>query len=359
VQSASVTVDATTLVDKTTPQYRIENVVGNNNAGAGFVVRTRGDGYAAVIGETVTVGEVELTFWTSAAADTPVKHMILNKDGNLGLGSGVNMTRALFTISGAIFDPADTGGEQQDLFLASDAQTAGVGIYGGGIGFGRPDGNSDRRKAGIASKQTGSDANQTGIAFFTYSSTTTAIETVTERMVLEHNGGLILGTGALGTTATEGFLYIPSCAGIPTGTPDSHTGRVPMVYDSANDNYYIYNSGWQPIGDEVFTQEFVSAEQTITSAGLLTLAHGFGIDLKTFQLFIICTSAEMDYSIDDVIAVSLGSYGSKAQGVWSDSTNIYFRFHNGPNTFGGVNKTTGAQVQFTNTKWKLIVRAYT
>lgn len=51
------------------------------------------------------------------------------------------------------------------------------------------------------------------------------------------------GAGALGTTATDGFLYIPSCAGVPTGTPTTKTGFVPIVADSTNNKLYIYSGG--------------------------------------------------------------------------------------------------------------------
>ena len=55
---------------------------------------------------------------------------------------------------------------------------------------------------------------------------------------------IVLGSAALATDATDGFLYIPSCAGTPTGTPTAQTGRVPMVFDTANNKFYIYDGSW-------------------------------------------------------------------------------------------------------------------
>lgn len=66
----------------------------------------------------------------------------------------------------------------------------------------------------------------------------------TERARIDANGNLIVGTAALATTATDGFLYIPTCAGTPTGTPSSYAGRVAMVFDSTNNRLYIYDGGW-------------------------------------------------------------------------------------------------------------------
>jgi hypothetical protein len=61
------------------------------------------------------------------------------------------------------------------------------------------------------------------------------------------SGSTIIGSAALATTATDGFLYIPTCAGAPTGVPTAYTGRVPMVYDSTNNKFYIYNGAWKSV----------------------------------------------------------------------------------------------------------------
>jgi hypothetical protein len=61
-------------------------------------------------------------------------------------------------------------------------------------------------------------------------------------------GDFVLGTGAISTSATSGFLYIPSCAGQPTGTPTGHTGRVPVVFDTTDDKFWIYTGGtWKGV----------------------------------------------------------------------------------------------------------------
>lgn len=57
-------------------------------------------------------------------------------------------------------------------------------------------------------------------------------------------GSLVHGTAALATNATDGFLYIPTCAGTPTGSPTTQTGTVPMIWDSTNKKFYIYDGGW-------------------------------------------------------------------------------------------------------------------
>jgi hypothetical protein len=61
--------------------------------------------------------------------------------------------------------------------------------------------------------------------------------------------GFLAGTASLATNATAGFCYIPTCAGIPTGTPTAVTGYAPLVIDSTNNKLYFYSGGaWRDAG---------------------------------------------------------------------------------------------------------------
>jgi hypothetical protein len=66
----------------------------------------------------------------------------------------------------------------------------------------------------------------------------------TKRVFVPNAGGFVCGTAALATTATDGFLYVPTCAGTPTGVPTARTGTVAMVFDTTNNKLYIYDGGW-------------------------------------------------------------------------------------------------------------------
>lgn len=75
----------------------------------------------------------------------------------------------------------------------------------------------------------------------------------TEKISIPAAGGLVVGKAALATNATDGFLYIPTCAGTPTGTPTTQTGTVPMIFDTTNDILYIYRATWKKATANIVT----------------------------------------------------------------------------------------------------------
>jgi len=72
----------------------------------------------------------------------------------------------------------------------------------------------------------------------------------TERARIDANGNIVAGaSAALATTATNGFLYVPTCAGTPTGTPTAITGMAPIVVNTTNNKLYFYSGGaWRDAG---------------------------------------------------------------------------------------------------------------
>ena len=71
----------------------------------------------------------------------------------------------------------------------------------------------------------------------------------TIRALADATGNVVVGNGAIATNATDGFLYVPTCAGTPTGTPTTYTGRSPIVVDSTNNKLYFYSGGeWRDAG---------------------------------------------------------------------------------------------------------------
>ncbi len=67
-------------------------------------------------------------------------------------------------------------------------------------------------------------------------------------MAITTDNNLKFGVGVVATNATNGFPYIPTCAGTPTGTPTSISGLSPLVVDSTNNIMYFYSNGsWRAL----------------------------------------------------------------------------------------------------------------
>lgn len=95
-------------------------------------------------------------------------------------------------------------------------------------------------------------------------------------------GNVVLNNAALTTSATDGFLYIATCAGAPSGVPTSYTGRMPIIIDTTNNAFYFYSTGsWRtPSGgggtlDAAYDFGGAGAGRTITvDTGAVTLTGG-------------------------------------------------------------------------------------
>lgn len=68
-----------------------------------------------------------------------------------------------------------------------------------------------------------------------------------ERFRIDSKGNVVIGVAALATNATDGFLYLPSCAGTPTGVPTTNTGLNACVYDSTAKKFWIYDGSWRGV----------------------------------------------------------------------------------------------------------------
>jgi len=155
--------------------------------------------------------------------------------------------------SGAAFAHMTSGGVTRFL---SDGNTGNFVIGTGDAGT-APSGNTLRAPAGAGTNITGGTltitaGNGTGtggsgsivLRTAAVGTTGTTANTMVDRLTLDRAGNVAVGNAALATTATDGFLYIPTCAGVPTGVPTTFTGRVAMVFDTTNNRIYIYDAGW-------------------------------------------------------------------------------------------------------------------
>jgi len=82
------------------------------------------------------------------------------------------------------------------------------------------------------------------------------------RGISTENSVIIGANNVLATTATDGFLYLPTMAGAPTGNSTDFTGKLPIVWDSTN-NLLMINTAtttWEAIG--AGTKQLLAADGT-------------------------------------------------------------------------------------------------
>lgn len=114
----------------------------------------------------------------------------------------------------------------------------------------------------------------------------------------------------------------------------------------------------------IFTQDFTSTDQVITSGGNLTLAHGLSGAPQLIQLRLKCAVAEHGYSVGDEFIIHSGildnatSHGATANISNGDVTNIFIQYGTALGAFTVMIKTTGAAQDITNTSWRLVVKAW-
>ena len=149
--------------------------------------------------------------------------------------------------------------------------------------------------------------------------------------------------------APFGVIVDPNSAELIDGfsTRKGYMGtRVTLICDG---------TGWRTVQGY---WRYFSGDQTITGGGSLTLAHGLGVRPKRCWGEFKCTTAELNYSVGDIIAYFDLDVGSVNNGVVMimDATNVGIRFGSS-GTMSGLNKTTGAGVNLTNASWRLRVYA--
>ena len=177
---------------------------------------------------------------TAGNAITFTQAMTLDSSGNLGIGTAspasrldVNYSDTAYSVLSAFRNlSTNTGGYSVAQFSQSASGSA-TGIIGTG---GSTAGNTAFQNTFVV----GTQSNHS----FVFVTNDTA------RMRITGAGNIVAGaSAALATTATDGFLYVPTCAGTPTGTPTAITGMAPIVVDTTNNKMYFYSGGqWRDAG---------------------------------------------------------------------------------------------------------------
>lgn len=105
-----------------------------------------------------------------------------------------------------------------------------------------------------------------------------------------------------------------------------------------------------------------TADQTITTGGALTIAHGLARAPVVVLGFLKCTTAELGYSIGDIVSISVGICGgggeNRGVAVVGDATNLSVRYGSTAPVFVVVDKSGGGSSIITAASWKFFVRAF-
>lgn len=104
---------------------------------------------------------------------------------------------------------------------------------------------------------------------------------------------------------------------------------------------------------------FVSAEQTISTAGTLTIPHGLGsAPDRAPQCWLVCKTAEYGFAVGDKVSVFLfvsSSANERGAAIAVDDTNIKVKFANTGNAFRGIRLDNGNEDALTNASWRFVV----
>lgn len=111
---------------------------------------------------------------------------------------------------------------------------------------------------------------------------------------------------------------------------------------------------------------YTSTNQTITTSGTLTLAHGLGSAPSRIRLLLYCNTDQYGYVAGEYIDLSASVWGVTINNdryygctVTYDATNIFIQYSNYASVFYVHQKsgTPGAYGSITNTSWRLVVVA--
>jgi hypothetical protein len=99
-------------------------------------------------------------------------------------------------------------------------------------------------------------------------------------------GNVIVGEqNILSPAATDGYVYLQTTSGTPTGTPTAYTGAAPQVIDLGNDKFYFYTNGsWRNTNTPDYEEFVATALQTVFNTAIPTKAK---LGTKSFlQVFV-------------------------------------------------------------------------
>lgn len=172
-------------------------------------------------------------------------HFVVNTGGAVGVTTGGSQTAVAYRVANTpgtgVYGSATT-------VAVSVAGSQRATFYTNGVEFSYPLFLANGT-AGAPALAFGGDALQDSGAYL-FGPNAIAMSTAgVQRTLWDAAGNFVVGTAALATSATDGFLYITSTPGTPTGIATPYAGRSSIVADSTNGLLYFDNGGtWVKVG---------------------------------------------------------------------------------------------------------------
>lgn len=211
---------------------------------------------------TISTGTArkELALWDAAATSGRIPYATTNgrlvdssnlvyDSGNVRLGIGGTPSKIFHAqasssgeVAGVVQNTSTGAAAYTGWFVANSSLSNYVWLYKTSTGY---------TTSGLYTQGSGGLQNTSGHLVISNTAASSDIAfavggmaTTDEAMRIDSARNVSVGNAAIATNAANGFLYIPTCAGTPTGTPTAKTGRAPIVWDSTNKKLYVYDGGW-------------------------------------------------------------------------------------------------------------------
>jgi len=171
-----------------------------------------------------------------------------------------------------------------------------------------------------------------------------------------------------GNVNVNGFSIVSLANGDILITPNG-TGEIildglkwPQADGTAGQPIVTDGAGQLSFATGVFTENFVSSEQTLTAQGTLTLAHSLSSKPLLMSAHIICKTAEFGYSIGDEVEVSniLDAANNGGFSMHPDATNLEIQYGQLSTVFRVLKRsaTVGQTTNITAANWKFVAKAW-
>lgn len=173
--------------------------------------------------------------------------------------------------------------------------------------------------------------------------------------------------GTTGFTNAFKTRFLNLGAGAVTITPTTSTiNGSPSITLTTGQSVEIYSdeTNYLSSGKSAFGATATSAPITITAAGSWSWTHGLGAAPKGVQLWLKNITTEFNYVAGDMVLAVNNDGGSQNRGAGAailngNTTTVDGRFGSAASTFAVIDRTTGNVSLITDSKWQLVVTAWT